>query len=114
MDFNLKEKNLCNQIAERNKKMIVYGSWYIGKNKDIRIWDYKYAANPKDLIPLWTISDCLKFLINRGYQRVDILALEGRFVLWLVHGDTNKCYEPDGDTILEAFLRAVLTVLDRK
>ena len=130
IEFTDKEISLCKQVAEKYRKEIKKGNWVIEENRAnipllvidtigndliLSLGNIAHSdTHSKNCIPLWTISDCLEFLIKKGYYRIDIVALEGRFVLWLVHENTDKCYEPDGDTILEACLKAVWAVLEEE
>jgi len=115
--FTNEEISLCKQVVEKHKKKTVRGDWYVhvGDEKNMAILHIgREFLSFKSLIPLWTTSDCLEFLMDKGYFRIDIVFLEGRYVLWLVHENEDKRYEPDGDTILEACLKAVLAVLEDK
>lgn len=112
--------SLSKKIAEKYRKKIGHGDWYVDINKEDTPllcehgW-VKSFGNDLILIPLWQISDCLDYLFDNGYIRMDIVLMDRRFVLYLMHGgEEERYYEPDGDTILEACLKGVLRDLEEK
>lgn len=57
------------------------------------------------------LHDCLEWLRGKGFTRVDIMKIEGRFALWIVDlEDIDRNLEPDGDTEVEALLKAMIAV----
>lgn len=132
MQFTTEEIKLCKSIAEKHRKEIKEGDYLSFIDK---IWLVYHITGPwitviskgakheistnlddkKDWFPLWQISDCLEYLFNNGYVRMDIVLMDRRFVLYLMHGgEEERYYEPDGDTILEACLKAILRDLEEK
>lgn len=110
MKFTKEEISLCKQIAEKYRKEIKYGDWYEFKGK---IYLQAFKSEPKmssTAVPLWTISDCLEFLRERGYSLNQHFEDDGFFHVALC--DAGKEVKGRGDTDLEACLKAVLAVLE--
>jgi len=126
MKFTKEEISLCKQVAENYRKKIKRGDWIIddkgevclienidkdntmmaGYGKNIRYFSLDYS----EIIPLWTISDCLEFLREK-FQKLRVCS-DGKFETeyWLKDG----CHYEYGETPLEACLKAVLAVLGEK
>lgn len=112
--FTPEEIDLCRQIAVKYRKEIKYGGWYFADNES-HLYDShfkeKFLTPNTEIIPLWTISDCLEFL-RRKYKSILIQYIwEG----WSVTVSTEPSYhivsfKYDGETPLEALLCAVLAV----
>ena len=99
------ERNIYLVVPETGNKKVVYwnnleGGW---------------------LTPLWTISDCLEFLAERGFWIIGLQQDEDEFSFGYAETDdlgmrtieeTHKWTE--GNTPLEACLKAVLVVLEEK
>ena len=115
MNFTKEEISLCKQIAEKHRKKVGHGDWYL-LNKALVLSVFP-VSNEKDfysvrVIPLWTISDCLEFFEKKGFQTFLIMELAKG---WGCDGYLgNKIYSGEGNTILEACLKAVLAVLEEK
>ena len=122
--FNKEEISLCKQVAERwRKDKLELGDWYLllllnGKEQirlhaDLRPW----IIQTKDFIPLWTISDCLEFLRERGwyitacYQSLNSTELNISHVK-LPNWKIDKHILMSAETFLEACLKAVLAVFE--
>ena len=112
MKFTKEEISLCKQVLGGHKKEIEFGDWYYETDlEDIFLCEEingQYVF--PNLIPLWTISDCLEFL----KEKFHILALraDDKFECEL-YLKTHSCSEV-GKTPLEACLKAVLAVLEEK
>ena len=115
MKFTKEEVSLCKQVAEKKRKPFKWGDWYYFKKKVHLIWSKPEPIMDDSCIPLWTISDCLEFLRERGI----------RFAFY--HDEIDKYYVDCGydnkrqwsdivayKTPLEACLKAVLAVVEEK
>ena len=127
MKFTKEEISLCKQIAGKHRKEINLGDWIIQKNKTYPEVVYCIYTDDSELIcteleviykknciPLWTISDCLEFLREKGWLVRDLIEYEGEFGTTFLHQSVSeeKFINGDGKTPLEAFLKAVLAVLE--
>jgi len=124
MKFTKEEISLCKQVAEKHRKEIKYGDWSLNEGGFVKVWPYRHNCKRIELIPLWTISDCLEFL----YQKEVPLEIETRYDPWAVKrgwrwhmwwGEPKDNVKPWGGsinakTLLEACLKAVLAVLEEK
>lgn len=130
MEFTKEEISLCKQVAEKYRKYIEYGSWFLNAwGKVSCACGYSYPVNrpvrrenenPK-WIALWTISDCLEFLAERGLWIIGFQQDEDEWSVGFAETDelgmraleeTQKW--TDGETPLEACLKAVLAVLEEE
>ena len=113
MKFTIEEISLCKQVAERYKREVEYGIWFIWGDEAPTIASGNMKQR-KDLIPLWTISDCLEFLREKGWLVRDLIEYEGEFGTTFLHQSVSeeKFINGDGKTPLEAFLKSVLAVLE--
>jgi hypothetical protein len=127
--FTTEEISLCKQIAEKHRKDIDDGDWIYHEPHNnyflvvqhvilqyqlqTQKWfDELNAEHRKMNIPLWTISDCLEFLREKGFQTFLIMELAKG---WGCDGYIkDKIYEGTGSSILEACLKAVLAVLEEE
>jgi hypothetical protein len=134
MKLTPEEINLCRQIAERYKKESKVGDWI----KDVIVAqiflvirmvqhgtylecineEYGVVTRNRNMVdfPLWTISDCLKFLRDRGYRvklDEDVRMVEPFWVKCYGH-KRKEAFREYADTILEACLKAVSAVLEEK
>ena len=116
MKFTKEEISLCKQVAERYRKEIKYGDWFYWEYggtqpalcNDGGTLHYQRYKNKKKSFPLWTPSDCLEFL-GEKFERLrfcDDKKFEVQ--IWLPDG----FYYHIGKTPLEAYLKAVLAVLE--
>ena len=117
MKFTKEEISLCEQVAEKYRKEIKYGDWYYFKEKVHLIWAKPEPIMDDICIPLWTISDCLEFLGEKGRDTIVIEIEPGWDVKCFAEKrEVNKGYEHrvegGGKTPLEACLKAVLAVLE--
>ncbi|MBA7679675.1 hypothetical protein ES703_87977 [subsurface metagenome] len=142
MKFTKKEIDLCKQIAEKKRKDLKIGMYVWRKfdktiqliyrldKEDEEIYtvilkgeklNHLYWNNLEGgwLTPLWTISDCLEFLRERGYwARMDVDDY-GQGNIWIfskkIQLSTWQMYPNySAKTPLEACLKAVLAVLEDK
>lgn len=147
MKFTKEEISLCKQVAEKHRKDIEYGDWVYTYKKEITLvispigkldWSirnykvlpeqegrgfYCVHENKNEYIPLWTISDCLEFLKEKGgfivnahddtgdSFSIEIETAPGHWkgTRWL---KTRKKFIGKG--LLEACLKAVLAVLEEE
>ena len=131
MKFTKEEISLCKQIVGKHRKEIDLGDWIIQKNKTYPEVVYCIYTDDSELIcteleviykknctPLWTIFDCLEFLREKGWwPRIDFDTEETR--IYTFHKDLSckhwtKYPMYKGKTALEACLKAVLAVLEKK
>ena len=108
MKFTKEEISLCKQIAERHKKKIGYGDWYVNYDSKVRIKTFSGKGyREEESMLLWTISDCLEFL-GEKFERLRFCD-DGKVEvqIWLSDG----FYYHIGKTPLEACLKAVLAVI---
>ncbi|NVM21404.1 MAG: hypothetical protein HWN68_06455 [Desulfobacterales bacterium] len=128
MEFTKKEISLCKQVAERHGKEIDYGDWYwdeglkkavVQSVKLAHLQDDPYFI--KNCFPLWSISDCLEFLRERGLWIIGLQQDEDEFSFGFAATDDlgmriieETATWADGETPLEACLKAVLAVLEVK
>ena len=123
MKFTKEEISLCKQVAQMWRKPIKYGDWFLNKGGVYaKIWPYGHNCKRIDVIPLWTISDCLEFLRDRALYLLGLnQSDECEFVCGFCEVDdmgmriideTAKWVE--GTTPLEACLKAVLAVLEEE
>lgn len=118
--YSKEEINLCRQVAEKYRKEIVFGDWYSDYRDDsIGLYQHEKPLKDRDKVfPLWTISDCLKWLKER-YDDVDVGSIQGEWEVQ-VHDAYDRVHHPEfledvrGKTPLEACLKAVLAVVEEK
>jgi len=136
--FTKEEISLCKQVAEKHRKEIKYGDWvgvwawaqnhtlhYIAQTHivmpDNQITKKLHCLNgirifEKDVIPLWTISDCLEFFKEKELRY---------YIVTDNHSTTITIFNPKTDSIITqqsvensknsldiACLKAVLAVLE--
>lgn len=141
MKFTKEEISLCKLVAEKYRKEIKYGDWYLtittnpldkdDKEESVYFNTEKRTINPveemkkdrvfyNEYIPLWTISDCLEFLRERGWKQGDMHFNENlkggkTATIYTEVGDDKGMFVKDmlkeGKTPLEACLKAVLAML---
>ncbi len=113
-EITKEEISLCEQIAEKYRKEVKYGDWYINYDVEIRLKGYAGKGYRDDeAIPLWTISDCLEFFEKVGLNQ------EFHFKHfnnggWSFTAEDNKYRKirGEGETRLSACLKAVLAVVE--
>ncbi len=124
MKFNPEEISLCKQIAEKYGKEIRYGDWHLDLWERLRLsGDTRFGEEPtgkrklNEILPLWTISDCLEWLGKlesfRAYF-IDTYGAESRMLCVNYWDEQDKTFIRKGKTPLEACLKAVLAVLEEK
>ena len=113
MKFTKEEISLCKQAAEKHKKEIEYGGWLLNEGGFTKVWPYRHNCKRTDVIPLWTISDCLEFFEKIGLNQAFNFK---RFNNgnWSFTAEDNKYRKirGEGKTRLSACLKAVLAVLE--
>ena len=112
------EIDLCKLIAEKERRYISKGDYYIYNNK-LKLYNppnsnLNDVVNMNiDFIPLWQEHDCLEFLVGKN---IDIF-IEWTQDHWWV-GIAEKDQLPHMSTLelslLEALLRAILEILDNE
>ena len=122
MKFTKEEVSLCKQVAERYRREIKYGDWFydvsLEESENPLSLHLKELFNiPADepgetIIPLWTISDCLKFLKEKDVFRSLHQGVDDKFEVVLILEDGNHYFI--GKTPLEACLKAALAVVEEK
>ena len=126
MKFTKEEIALCRKIAEKHRKEIEVGDWYLLDKKLILVaWSNRgfldYKENIKDCLPLWQISDCLEFLRERGFTIIQACehSMSHEWIIEINPYESNavktmghKSFEVRGGVILEALLKAVLAILE--
>ena len=123
--FTKEEISLYKQVAEKHRKEIVFGDWFYDEGlKKITIYTPyphgEYTLNAKEqkrfnYVPLWTISDCLEFLEERGLNLyLQFMRFENGNWRLTAEDDKYKKVRGEGKTRLEACLKAVLAVLEEK
>lgn len=127
MNFTKEEIALCKKIVEKYRKKIKYGDWFLNAwGKATCACGYAYPTHkpirrkhehPK-WIPLWQISDCLEFL-EKKYKEVSVGNIDDEWDVQ-VFGAFDNVKHPEfledirGKTPLEAFLKAVLAIVEEK
>ena len=143
MKFTKEEISLCKQVAEKYRKEIKYGDWYISTLVNlVCLWksatpfnrDFVNICEPQGqadkIIPLWTISDCLKFLNKRDWNAVTLSwrmeqVGDNPEIAYceIIHDNfyevedkkaLNHVMDFEAKTLLEACLKAVLAILEEK
>lgn len=126
MKFSKESIALCKKIAEKHRKEIKYGDWYYDTGKQsVELWwsfGQEILAVDNTTIPLWQISDCLKFLRERKYWLRMDTSLSDAFSkarVWVfseLYAKKHWMNSPNynGKTILEACLKAVLAIVEEK
>lgn len=121
MKFTPEEIALCKKIKEKHKRKCGTGDFvqlgsYIGGTlvnlpSQVDAWEAE-GSNP---IPLWQISDCMKFIENAGYKiRIDKARGSERYSVKCYGHKTKMTFYSFRLTILEALLKAVLAILEEK
>jgi len=127
------EISLCKQVAERHRKKIKKGDWVQFHGSPHLVEDarapealplevvlsligYASSVRQEDVIPLWTISDCLEFLKERCKDHVLLIHEEDldddeEWYLWFDEYKETQQWDK-GKTPLEACLKVVLAVLE--
>ena len=121
MKFTKEEISLCKQVAEKHRKEIIFGVWFHDLEDPEHLpflWcNLTDELKRKSAVPLWTISDCLEFLEERGWDAYDMSSWGGDASMKIVHikpGETSKQFGFRSTTLLKACLKAVLAVLEEK
>lgn len=108
MKFTKEEISLCKQVAEKYRKDIGYGDWTLNEGGFVKVWPYRHNCKRIDVIPLWTISDCLEFL-EENVNQVDVGQVKGEKPYCYIYDGLKGIEERfEGETKLEACLKAVL------
>ena len=121
--FNPKEISLCKQVAEKHRRDMKCGDWfYHVEDESCYVWIMDGRARtdiPEVWFPLWTISDCILWLREKGfrYSREDyrVIDLDSSELVQIIISGGKKKYcrrKLEGKTPLIACLKAVLAVLE--
>jgi len=128
--FTSTEIDLCKKIAEKGElKKTALGDWYLDLWERLRLWGHAtFDEEPvgrrkvDEILPLWQEHDCLKWLREKKYYYaiydqvgggivVDIF--QYRHVAKEFSGSSRVLkYQIHGETMIEALLRTVLTVME--
>ena len=132
MKFSTTEIKLCQDIAKKYRKEIKHydeviakwkdGTIKIGRlfNKSVgivdvggnkKLYDYLY---PDEIIPLWTLEDCLEFLRKKKWL-FESLTQDDDYIweLKLLSPDRTEIISTKGKTEKEPYLKAILAVLEK-
>ena len=127
MKFTKEEISLCKQVAEKHRKDIEHGDWMIIEGDPHEVpalyIGQDFPVTKRTMLPLWTISDCLEFLREKGgfivnahddigdSFSIEIETANGHWkgTRWL---KTRKKFIGKG--LLEVCLKAVLAVLEEE
>ena len=130
--FTKEEINLCKQVAERHRKDISDGDWIYHEPHNnyflvvqhvilhyqlqTQKWfDELNAEHRKMNIPLWTISDCIFWLYEKGFNHIyHFMQFKNENWSFAAEDRRYKKIRGEGETRLEACLKAVLAVLEEK
>lgn len=107
------EKNLCEQVAEKYRKKIEYGDWYINFDKEVRLKEFfGDGYREEESIPLWTISDCLEFFEKKGWGLPDMSWKNeaNKKAIFIRPKGKKKELKFEAHTLLGACLKAVLVI----
>ena len=117
MEFTDEEINLCKQVVERHEKPIEHGDWFI----DMEIGSKPFLTLSREvpidnLIPLWTISDCLEFFEKKEWGLPDMSwkCEVNKKVIHIRPKGKSKEIRFKAETLLGACLKAVLAVLEEE
>lgn len=139
MEFNKEEINLCLQISRWYKKPIKEGDWVVHFWKDrqreepwvfsvdhieehfktdeplcIKEWDGDHKMMSMDfdeVTPLWTLSECLKFIREKGYRvKLDEELKDDPFNVACYGHKSKKAFHTYGKTDLATCLRAIVAI----
>lgn len=110
--FTKEEIRFCKQVAERYRKEINRGDWWIGAN-DRPVLAFGNVTTKHKLIPLWIISDCLEFLRGEGFYHIEI-EMGKTYAHAIIKKQAELRIRTGGKTLLEACLKAVLAVLEKE
>jgi len=126
--FTPKEIEICKKVAEKERKEIKRGDWYL-YDGEIHLWDIRYKMSDDDRgkpnpVPLWQEHDCLEWLRGHGFSIIQ--ACEHPMShQWLVEINPyespaykimgRESFDARGEfSLLEALLKAVLAILEEK
>jgi len=117
MKFTKNEIDLCKQIAEKQRKRIEKGDMYFYQD-EIHLWSMPFkqtkdVMTTNEVIPLWTLSDCLEFLNQANSFKTQLYNTKWNWYCKTKRYEIGaKEYFARGKTPLEACLKAVLAVLE--
>jgi len=126
MKFTKEEISLCKQVAEKHMKPIEYGDWLLNEGGFAKVWPYRHNCKRIDVIPLWTIPDCLEFLRKRNFEmslcyfnkfsgyRIQIWKPEITQAFYSDYDLDRSLEQCTHKTPLEACLKAVSAVLEEE
>ena len=114
MELNGTEVDLINQIEKKYRKEINYGDWYEYRGNILLMKTENGPIISTACIPVWTVSDCLKFVKDNNYYYSIYDQVGGGTVIdifILVDGSRQMQEQLHGRTVLEACLLAVIVIL---
>ncbi len=119
MEFTKEEISLCKLVVEKHRKKIIFGVWFHDAEDPGHLpflWcNLTDELKRKSAVPLWTISDCLEFLIEKGLNhRLNFMCYPSGN--WRITAEDRKyrLVMGEGETRLAACLLAVLVVFERE
>jgi len=112
--FTPKEIEICKKVAEKERKEIKRGDWYL-YDGEIHLWDIRYKMSDDDRgkpnpVPLWQEHDCLEWLDKAKDITLRICSHPDAHLAEVEYDD--KIYY--GSTPLEPLLRVILAILEEK
>ena len=130
MKFTTEEIALCKKIAEKHRVEAREGSYLFYINKSFLVthvtgsWIYMILNGAESNIsatldsrdtwfPLWQISDCLEFLIERSfYVQLEYYGSKWQGKIYKSDCQGYPNYKQSGKTPFEACLKAVLAIVE--
>ena len=107
--------NLCKQIAKKHRKEIVRGDYYthVGDRTKLAVLNIGHESlSFENMIPLWTISDCLEFFEKIGLnQEFNFKRFNNGNWRFTAEDNKYRKIRGEGETRLSACLKAVLAIL---
>ena len=117
IELTKKEIRLCRQVAEKHRKSIKYGDWLLNEGGFVKVWPYRHNCKRIELIPLWTISDCLEFLKEKKWRFCGGNENNQKCIWWFAFTNSKQFpfdIHEEGKTVLEACLKVVLAALAKR
>ena len=117
MKFTKEEISLCKQVAEKHRKQIEEGDWYLPYSDDEEPEVYLAGITDDKAnvigIPILSISDCLEFFEKKGFNQ-DFHFKRFKNGNWSFTAEDNKYKKVrgEGETKKAACLKAVLAVIE--
>jgi len=121
--WSKEEISLCKQVAEKYIKPMEYGDWWNDRKKEtllvsIKKWIMSEDIVKEEMFPLWTISDCISWLREKGFY----LSINTLGEYWTCLAYKHIFNEKDKDigpriffqeqTLLSVLLKIILAVFE--